>query len=78
MPKLELGTLQLTIKVVNGEMVYNYPRLNVVQNNLNEVVPLIPDGIYRWTLTMDMESAEQLERDDEVERVVEDDFETEY
>jgi hypothetical protein len=63
MPKLELGTLSMTVRVKDHEAVSGYPRLNVEQDNLKEALPQIPDGTYRWVLVMDLERAERIDED---------------
>lgn len=55
--KLELGTLQMTIEFKNGEVQHGTPRLDVLQNNIKEVAPHVPDGTYKWTLTLDVDTA---------------------
>jgi hypothetical protein len=55
--KLELGTLQMTIAVKDGELLYPTPRLDILQDNLKETIPLMPDGEYQWRLTMTLENA---------------------
>ena len=60
MPRLEFGTLQMTVSVKGGELTIDTPRLDILQNNLPEVLPLVPDGTYQWTLTMDVDSAKKL------------------
>lgn len=59
--RIELGTLQMTISVAGGEMRDGYPCLEVLQDNLKEALPSVPDGTYRWTLTMNLEGAEQVQ-----------------
>ena len=63
MAKLELGTLSMTVRVKNHEFVSGYPLLNVEQDNRNEVLPLIPDGTYRWIMVMDTETVQKVEDD---------------
>lgn len=57
--KLELGTLQMTIEVKNGELQHNTPRLDVLQNNLEELAAHVPDGTYKWVLVLDVDKAEK-------------------
>jgi hypothetical protein len=58
--RVELGTLQITIIVKDGEVVFPTPRMDVLQGNLKEAAPLMPDGEYRWRLTMTLENAERV------------------
>ena len=57
--KLELGALQMTIEFKNGEVQYPTPRLDILQNNIKEVAPLVPDGTYKWVLVLDVDKAEK-------------------
>jgi hypothetical protein len=60
MPRpVELGTFQVDVEVVNGQ---GFPRMEFLQNNLQEALPLIPDGRYRWTFTMALNNANRLDR----------------
>lgn len=57
--KLELATLQMTVEVKDGKHCYGSPRLEIVQDNTDEVLPLVPDGRYKWTLVLDIDKAER-------------------
>lgn len=61
MAKLELGTLSMTLSVKDHELVRGTPRLDILQDNLKEVLPLVPDGTYRWVLVMDVETAKRID-----------------
>jgi len=58
--KIELGALSFTIKVENGEMCYPFPRLDVLQDNIKEVIKEIPNGEYKWVLVLDLDKAEKV------------------
>lgn len=60
MNKIELGAMEFTAEFKNGEPVYGSPRLQVLQDNMSEVAPLVPDGKYRWVLILDLEKAEKV------------------
>jgi len=57
---IELGTIQMTIGVKDGELLYPTPRFDILQDNLKETIPLMPDGWYQWRLTMMLENAERV------------------
>lgn len=61
MAKLELGTLSMTVSVKGHKLIDGTPRLDLLQDNLREVLPLVPDGIYQWVLVMDIDAAERLD-----------------
>jgi hypothetical protein len=63
MSKLELGTLSMTVRVKDHGFVSGYTLLKIEQDNRDEVLPLVPDGTYRWVMVMDTETAERVEED---------------
>jgi hypothetical protein len=60
MPKIELATIEWTFIFKDGEPQRPSPQLDIVQDNLREVAALVPDGLYRWTLTLDIEKAAKI------------------
>lgn len=56
--KIELGTVQWSMEFKGGELVYGSPRIDILQDNYKEVGAQVPDGKYKWTLTLDLDSAQ--------------------
>lgn len=56
---IEIATIEFKLDVKDGELINNTPRLDILQDNLKEVLPLIPNGEYKWIFTMTTENAEK-------------------
>lgn len=57
MQRIELGTFQIEVEIKDGQPVNGTPRMEFLQNNLRESLPLVPDGRYQWRLTMALNNA---------------------
>lgn len=60
MGKIELGTIQFTTEFKGGKLQYGSPRMEVLQDNMRELESQVPDGKYKWTLTLDLEKSEKV------------------
>lgn len=58
--RIELGTIGFEVEVKNGDAVLGSQQFQVLQNNMREVGPLVPDGKYKWALILDLEKAEKV------------------
>lgn len=54
---VEIGTFQIEISVKGGKPIDGTPRMEFLQDNLREALPLIPDGEYQWRMTMTLANA---------------------
>lgn len=57
--KIELGTIQFTAEFKNGGLQRGSPKLDILQDNIQEVSKLVPDGVYKWTLCLALDAAEK-------------------
>lgn len=59
-----LGKLQLTLKIEDGKPVLGSPRLNFLEDNLNQAITLgqVPDGEYAWTIDLDTDKTDGVPR----------------
>lgn len=60
--QIEVGTFQIAIKKESGEVSPGFPRMEFLQDNLREVVALLPDGHYQWRITMTANNAIRADR----------------
>jgi hypothetical protein len=59
--KIELGAIQFQAEFKNGELVYGSPRIDILRDGIKKVAPQVPDGLYRWVLVLDLETAKKVE-----------------
>ena len=57
--RIELGAIGFQVEVRDGDVVFGSQQFEVLQNNMREVGPLVPDGQYKWVLILDLEKAEK-------------------
>lgn len=55
--RIELGTIEFSAEIKNGDVVHGTQQFQILQNNMPEVGSLVPDGKYRWVLILDLEKA---------------------
>lgn len=58
--KLELACLQFSVEIKDGKLAHGSPRLDVLSNNADEVVPKMADGVYKWRLALFVEDGKAL------------------
>lgn len=59
--KIELGTVQFKVSIKDGKVVYGSAKLDILQDNTDEVVPLMEDGEYIWIGTLTTDNTERRE-----------------
>lgn len=57
--RIELGAVGFFAEFKNGELVYGSPRIEILQDNIREIAPDVPDGKYKWVLILDLEKAQK-------------------
>lgn len=55
-----MGAVEFSAEFRNGTLVQGSPEVNVL-DGISEVAEVLPDGKYKWVLTLDVDKAERID-----------------
>jgi hypothetical protein len=59
--RVELGAIEFSAEFRDGQLVYGSPRIEILQDSMQEVQSHVPDGKYKWVLVLGLDKAEKIE-----------------